>query len=64
MDVNLIWLLIVSILAFNALAILMMTFFVTVCSFVIKNKIGELVSVSHYIADMMEKGARESGDQG
>lgn len=54
-DVNLIWILIISILVFNALAILMMTFFVALCCFLIKNRIGELVSNTIYIADMMEE---------
>ena len=60
-DVNLIWILIISILFFNAIAIFLMTFFVTLCCFLIKNKINELVSITNYIADMMEEklGLRE-----
>ena len=60
-DVNLIWILIISVLVFDAIAIFLMTFFVTLCCFLIKNKIHELVSTTNYIADMMEErlGLRE-----
>lgn len=57
-DVNLIWILVISILAFNALAILFMTFFVTLCCFVIKNKTNELVLITRFIADVMEEKIR------
>ncbi len=61
LDVNLIWILIISILVFNAIAIFLMTFFVTLCCFLIKNKTNELVTITNYIADLMEErmGLRE-----
>lgn len=60
-DVNLIWILIISVLVFDAIAIFLMTFFVTLCCFLIKNKINELVTVTNYMADLMEErmGLRE-----
>lgn len=66
-DANLIWILVISVLVFNALAILLMTFFVTLCCFVIKNKTDELVSLTRFIADVVEERIRKEqyyDDQG